>query len=97
MPAKPVLDTLFIADALDLSGDFSQTTFSGVSIDTRTIARGQLFVAIKGDRFDGHDYISKAIENGATGVLCEDSYGGAREGAVFFPVTKSVLRCRLTT
>jgi hypothetical protein len=37
----------------------------GVSIDTRTLSHGDIFVAIRGDRLDGHDYISNAFENGA--------------------------------
>jgi UDP-N-acetylmuramoyl-tripeptide--D-alanyl-D-alanine ligase len=43
----------------------------GVSIDTRTIQAGDLFVAIKGESFDGHDYISMAIEKGCAGVVVE--------------------------
>ncbi len=40
-------------------------TYSGVSIDTRTIAAGEIFVAIKGDRVDGHDYVVPALQKGA--------------------------------
>ncbi len=43
--------------------------FSGVSTDTRTIKPGNLFIALKGDRFDGHDYIGNAAGSGAAGVL----------------------------
>lgn len=43
--------------------------FSGVSIDTRTIQPGELFVAIRGDRFDGADFVNEAIGRGATGVI----------------------------
>jgi UDP-N-acetylmuramoyl-tripeptide--D-alanyl-D-alanine ligase len=39
--------------------------FSGVSIDTRSIAPGDIFVAIKGDRVDGHDYVTAALQKGA--------------------------------
>ena len=37
---------------------------SGVSTDSRSVAAGELFVALKGDRFDGHDYIAAAVEKG---------------------------------
>jgi UDP-N-acetylmuramoyl-tripeptide--D-alanyl-D-alanine ligase len=40
-------------------------TITGISIDTRTIGKGEAFFAIKGDRVDGHDYVKKAIEGGA--------------------------------
>ena len=43
--------------------------FSGISIDSRTVAPGALFVAIAGDRFDGHDFARAAVERGATGLL----------------------------
>ena len=41
----------------------------GVSIDTRTIKPGDLFVALKGDNGDGHDYVAQAIEKGAAAAL----------------------------
>ena len=48
------------------------TEITGVNIDSRKIAAGHLFVAIKGTVTDGHQYIDKAIELGAAAVLCED-------------------------
>ena len=44
---------------------------TGISTDTRTIKNGELYIALKGERFDGHDYIDKAFENGAVAVLTE--------------------------
>ena len=41
----------------------------GVSIDSRTVARGELFVAIHGPRHDGHDHLAGALERGALAVL----------------------------
>lgn len=43
--------------------------FGGVSTDTRTIKPGELFVAIRGDAFDGHDFIDKAFEAGAAAAV----------------------------
>jgi len=48
--------------------------FKGVSLDSRSVDRGQLFVAIKGDNNDGHDYINGAITRGASGVLAERDF-----------------------
>jgi UDP-N-acetylmuramoyl-tripeptide--D-alanyl-D-alanine ligase len=42
---------------------------TGVSIDSRTIAPGQLFVAVAGPKFDGHDFVAQAVEKGAAGVM----------------------------
>jgi UDP-N-acetylmuramoyl-tripeptide--D-alanyl-D-alanine ligase len=45
----------------------------GVSIDSRNIQEGELFVALKGERFDGHDFVPDAIKKGAWGALVERS------------------------
>ena len=42
---------------------------SGYSIDSRTVAAGELFFAVKGDRFDGHDFAAAALERGATAAV----------------------------
>ena len=42
---------------------------SGVSTDTRSIGAGQLFVALRGERFDAHDFLDQAAANGATAML----------------------------
>jgi len=49
----------------------SASTFKGVSIDTRTLQPGNLFVAIKGERVDGHLYIADAETKGASGLVVE--------------------------
>ncbi len=45
--------------------------FTAVSIDSRALQNGALFVAIKGDRFDGHDFIDAAITSGAVALMVE--------------------------
>lgn len=42
---------------------------SGVSIDSRTVAPGDLFVALKGPKFDGHDFVTAALRNGAAAAM----------------------------
>src|SRR5215471_21090299 len=50
---------------------------AGVSIDSRTIRSGELFVAIHGPRHDGHDYVSGALERGAAAaVVAAEKVGG---------------------
>lgn len=44
-------------------------SFEGVSTDTRTLQGGQLFVALQGERFDGHEYLDVAASAGASGAL----------------------------
>ncbi len=43
--------------------------FNGVSTDTRTLKAGQLYIALRGEKFDGHDFINEAVKAGAAGAL----------------------------
>ncbi len=51
-----------------LSGD--DTVIDNISIDSREIKENTLFVAIKGERFDAHDFVSDVQKNGAAAVMC---------------------------
>ncbi len=53
-----------------LQGD-ARTRFTSVSTDSRTLAPGALFVALRGERFDAHDYVTQAVERGAVAALVE--------------------------
>lgn len=48
----------------------AQGFVTDVCVDNRAVSAGCLFVCIKGDRFDGHDFASSALEQGASAVLC---------------------------
>lgn len=50
----------------DSRGAFAAT---GLSIDSRTLARGDLFIALSGPTFDGHDYVGAAADKGAAGAV----------------------------
>jgi UDP-N-acetylmuramoyl-tripeptide--D-alanyl-D-alanine ligase len=60
-----------LADTLKATHHGRDAVFTGVSTDTRTLARGELFVALTGPNFDGHDFLSEAIAAGAAGALFE--------------------------
>jgi UDP-N-acetylmuramoyl-tripeptide--D-alanyl-D-alanine ligase len=49
---------------------------TGYSIDSRTIGPRELFFAIKGDRFDGHDFVKAALERGAAGAVVSNGFAG---------------------
>jgi len=59
-----------LAGAAVLHGD-GATRITRVHTDTRTLQPGDLFVALKGARFDAHDFLAQAREAGATAVLAE--------------------------
>ncbi len=63
-----------------------ETDVTGINIDSRRIENGHLFVAMKGTQVDGHQFIGKAIELGATSILCEDMPSELSEGITYIQV-----------
>lgn len=53
----------------------------GVSIDSRTLEPGDLFIAIKGENSDGHDYVRAAFEKGAAACVVDEAHASALAGA----------------
>lgn len=78
----------------DLTKNIRNATFcgsdeadiKGVNIDSRKIEAGHLFIAIRGTQADGHQFISKAIEQGAVAILCEDLPQERVEGVTYIQV-----------
>jgi UDP-N-acetylmuramoyl-tripeptide--D-alanyl-D-alanine ligase len=59
----------------------AEQDIGGISIDSRTIGSGELFVAIRGDRFDGHDFVEAAMSRGALGAVVESGQAAAVRAA----------------
>ncbi len=66
-----------------------EVDITGVNIDSRKIARGHLFVAIKGTQTDGHRFIPKALELGAVAVLCEEMPEEPQNGVTYIQVSST--------
>jgi UDP-N-acetylmuramoyl-tripeptide--D-alanyl-D-alanine ligase len=66
----------------DLQGRLLNMEIKGISIDSRTVKEGELFIAIRGDRYDGHDFVPAAIQKGAWGALVEQSALEAKYAAM---------------
>ena len=75
------------------------TDITDVNIDSRKVAKGHLFVAIKGTQTDGHQYIPKAIELGASAILCEEMPEECHPGVCYVQIesTESVVGQVATT
>ena len=58
----------------------------GVSIDSRTLQPGDLFVAIKGEHADGHKFVEAAFERGASAAIVEAGYEGISPHPVPLPM-----------
>ena len=65
-----------------LADHMQDSTVLSVGTDSRAIVEGQLFVAIKGEHFDGNQFAEQAIQQGATAVLVSDSNTRARPAIV---------------
>ena len=67
-------DLIEATNAIDPSLNFMNKIIgiSGISIDDRTIKPGDLFIAFKGNKFDGHDFVKSAISKGAGGIIVSD-------------------------
>lgn len=69
-----------IDDVLTATGGRSEAvtaeSIGSISIDSRDLGENALFVAIKGDRFDGHDFVDTALANGAVAALVSEGHGG---------------------
>jgi UDP-N-acetylmuramoyl-tripeptide--D-alanyl-D-alanine ligase len=63
------------------------TTFRGVTQDTRQVTPGCLYVALRGERFDGHDFVAQAFQKGAVAALVEKAWR-APEEAVGWPLIR---------
>lgn len=62
----------WIADTapLEVVGN-TEIEVTGIEIDSRKVAKGNAFIALRGTQTDGHDYINKALELGASAIVCE--------------------------
>ncbi len=68
------LNHLLVATRGVLSYPGTQTSFDGFSHDTRQLLPGEMFVAVRGEHGDGHDFVHDAVARGAGGVLVESWY-----------------------
>ncbi len=64
----------------------AEAEISGVNIDSRKVKPGNLFVAMKGTQVDGHKFIPKALELGASAILCEDVPQELKDGVTYVQV-----------
>ena len=80
----------WVRDALSLPPVAKPQTFSGISTDSRSIQPGALFVALVGERFDGHDHLAAAATAGATGAVVRHGTQPV-PGLVLFEVSDTLI------
>jgi len=74
--ARFTTEEILRATGGELVAGSSIAKFCGVSTDSRTLRRGELFIAIKGKSFDGHNFIKDAIKKGAAGIIVQCDIAG---------------------
>lgn len=68
---REVISTKIVAGA---GAGWMKQPVRQISLDSRSIRSGDLFLAMKGERFDGHDFVGAALSRGAAGAIVHDSY-----------------------
>jgi UDP-N-acetylmuramoyl-tripeptide--D-alanyl-D-alanine ligase len=91
---KLTLSTIseFISATQQIVGAAGEEIAQGYSIDSRSIAPGELFFAVRGERLDGHDYVAAALERGAVAaVVCKDQLQRYQDQARLLPVEDTLV------
>ena len=75
-----------IAEFISAAGEFDHNAVAeGYAIDSRTIQRGELFFAVKGERLDGHDFVEQALQQGAVAAVI------SKDQAARYPVKSKLI------
>jgi len=85
---KHICDFLEIKD-----GNTYDQTVQGISVDSRTLKSGELFIALKGDTYDGHQFIEESVNKGAVAVVADKEFNVSddiKDKAVFLGVTNTL-------
>jgi UDP-N-acetylmuramoyl-tripeptide--D-alanyl-D-alanine ligase len=75
-----MMDTETAASAITATLRGRNAWFRSVTTDSRTLKPGDLFVALSGERFDGHDYVEQAFERGAVAAIVAADRAGTLAG-----------------
>ncbi len=67
-----------------------QWGFSGVSTDSRNISEGEIFFALKGDNYNGHEYVDEALKKGAGGAVVEEGHPARNNGKLLIRVPSTL-------
>ncbi|MFC0220647.1 UDP-N-acetylmuramoylalanyl-D-glutamyl-2,6-diaminopimelate--D-alanyl-D-alanine ligase [Pseudochelatococcus lubricantis] len=91
-PAEVLWSGLDLIPALNArAADGLPDRVTGISIDTRTLAPGDLFFAVRGGNSDGHAYVAQALENGAAAAVVDEAHAPQLQGTGPLYVVNDVL------
>jgi len=82
-------DLVYKTSLNSVVGNINSVSVSEIQFDSRKVKEGDLFVAINGTLVDGHEYINKAIENGAQSIILETFPKDIKDGICYVEVENS--------
>ena len=85
---KQLKDILFGVQIEAIQGSTAQT-INTIQFDSRKVGKGDLFVAVKGEQADGHNFIEKAIAKGAAAIVCQEKPEGSDDAVVWISTQNS--------
>ena len=85
---KQLKDILFGVQIEAIQGSTAQT-INAIQFDSRQVGEGDLFVAVKGEQADGHNFIEKAIAKGAAAIVCQEKPEGSDDSVVWISTQNS--------
>lgn len=80
-----------VARAVGQERQYDERPIAGISTDTRSLAKGDCFVALRGERFDGHDHLEAAIASGAAALVVQDMRQAPLLGVPVFEVPDTLV------
>ena len=88
--APPFWTLARIAKALG-SGPADDRPIAGITTDTRKIRHGECFLALRGENFDGHDFLGDAVQAGAAALIVDDARKAPVPGVPVFEVPDTLI------
>ena len=85
---KQLKDILFGVQIEAIQGSTAQT-INAIQFDSRQVGEGDLFVAVKGEQADGHNFIEKAIAKGAAAIVCQEKPESSDDSVVWISTQNS--------
>lgn len=85
----PILKNILYKVRIVAVNGSTSVVVNDIQIDSRKITNGSVFVAIKGEKVDGHDFIQKAIELGAVVIVCEQMPDVFEDGRSYIQVSNT--------
>ncbi len=85
---KQLKDILYKAGLLEVIGT-TATEVDAIYFNSSAVTNGSLFVAVRGTKSDGHEFILNAVDAGASAIVCEEFPKKIRQGITYAKVTNS--------